>query len=430
MLKLLVKNGRIINPAVGQDEIGDILIENGKIVAIGGAIDTEDSVVYDAAGMVVVPGLIDMHTHLREPGQEAKEDFYSGTQAAAAGGITRVATMANTVPVVDNAVVVRGMKARAAEAGVVKIEIIGAVSKGLKGEQLAELGDMALAGVVAFSDDGHYVSNAGFMRKALEYASMFNKIVIEHAEDDCLIAGGQMHEGRVSQELGLKGRPATAEDVAVARDVLLSEMTSGRIHIAHVSSKETVDMIRQAKAKGLAVTAEVTAQHLSLTDECLRTFDPAFKTAPPLRSEDHRQALIAGLKDGTIDAIITDHAPHAFEEKDMEFNLAPNGFSGLETSLGAVLTNLYHTGLVDLQTIVAAMTVNPAKLLGVDAGVLAVGKDADITVFDLDKKWTVHCADFYTRGKISPFEGQIFVGKAMLTIVNGDIIMEDGVVLR
>lgn len=430
-LKLIVKNGRVINPALQQDEIVDILIENGKIAAIGKDLAVEKEVeVYDATGKIVTPGLIDIHTHLREPGQEAKEDIEHGTRAAVAGGITRIATMPNTVPVVDSSILVKGLKARAKEAGVAKVEVIGAVSKGQKGEQLAEMGDMAFAGAVAFSDDGHYIEKASFLRKALEYASMFGKMVIDHAEEPSLVKDGHMHEGRVSHELGINGRPAAAEDIATARDILMSEMTGGHMHIAHISSKKTVEMIREAKKKGIPVTTEVTAHHLSLTDECLRTYNPAYKVAPPLRSEDHRQALIEGLKDGTIDCIITDHSPHAYEEKDVEFNLAPNGFCGFETSVGAVLTNVYHTGAVDLSTIIAAYTCNPAKLIGVDAGVLAVGKDADITVIDLEKEWKVDSRKFYTKGKITPFEGYEFKGKAVLTIVDGEIVMKDGEVLK
>lgn len=429
-MSLLIKGGTVVNPAKKQHEVLDILIENGKIAAMGKNLEAADAEVFDAAGLIVAPGLIDMHTHLREPGQEAKEDFHSGTQAGAAGGFTRVVTMANTTPVVDNAVLVRGLRKQAELTGVIKVEFMGAVSKGLKGEELAEMGDMAQAGVVGFSDDGHYVENAAFMRRALEYSSMFNRIVVDHAEDVALAHEGHMHEGLVSYELGVKGRPAVSEDLAVARDILLAEMTGGHIHIAHVSTKNTVDMVRRAKQKGLAVTCEVTAQHLSFTDEYLREYNPAFKMAPPIRSEDHRQALLEGVKDGTIDAIITDHAPHAFEEKDVEFCCAPNGFSGLETSLGAVLTHAYHTDILTLDEIVTLMSTRPAELLHLDGGVLEEGKAADITVFDPDKTWTVDRNKFYTKGKVSPFDGMKLTGKAVLTVVDGDIVMREGVVLK
>lgn len=429
-MNLLIKGGTVVNPAKKQHEVADVLVKDGKIAAIGQNLSADGAYVYDATGLVVAPGLIDMHTHLREPGQEAKEDFYSGTQAAAAGGFTRVATMANTTPVVDNAALVRGLRKQAELTGVVKVEFMGAVSKGLKGKELAEMGDMAEAGVVGFSDDGHYVESAAFMRRALEYSSMFNKPVIDHAEEVTLTCEGHMHEGFVAYEMGVKGRPAVAEDMAVARDLLLAEMTGGHIHIAHVSSKDTVDQIRRAKAKGIKVTCEVTAQHLAFTDEYLREYNPAFKMAPPIRSEEHRQALLAGVKDGTIDAIITDHAPHAEEEKDQEFCCAPNGFSGLETSLAAVLTHTYKTGILTLDEIVSLMSTRPAQLLGVEGGVLEVGKAADITVFSTDEAWTVDCNRFYTKGKTSPFDGMTLTGRAKLTVVDGDVVMKEGVVTR
>lgn len=429
-MNLLIKGGTVVNPAKKQHEVADVLVKDGKIAAIGQNLSADGADVYDATGLVVAPGLIDMHTHLREPGQEAKEDFYSGTQAAAAGGFTRVATMANTTPVVDNAALVRGLRKQAELTGVVKVEFMGAVSKGLKGKELAEMGDMAEAGVVGFSDDGHYVESAAFMRRALEYSSMFNKPVIDHAEEVTLTCEGHMHEGLVAYEMGVKGRPAVAEDMAVARDLLLAEMTGGHIHIAHVSSKDTVDQIRRAKAKGIKVTCEVTAQHLAFTDEYLREYNPAFKMAPPIRSEEHRQALLAGVKDGTIDAIITDHAPHAEEEKDQEFCCAPNGFSGLETSLAAVLTHTYKTGILTLDEIVSLMSTRPAQLLGVEGGVLEVGKAADITVFSTDEAWTVDRNRFYTKGKTSPFDGMTLTGRAKLTVVDGDVVMKEGVVTR
>ena len=429
-MNLLIKGGTVVNPDKKQHEVADVLVKDGKIAAIGQNLSADGADVYDATGLVVAPGLIDMHTHLREPGQEAKEDFYSGTQAAAAGGFTRVATMANTTPVVDNAALVRGLRKQAELTGVVKVEFMGAVSKGLKGKELAEMGDMAEAGVVGFSDDGHYVESAAFMRRALEYSSMFNKPVIDHAEEVTLTCEGHMHEGFVAYEMGVKGRPAVAEDMAVARDLLLAEMTGGHIHIAHVSSKDTVDQIRRAKAKGIKVTCEVTAQHLAFTDEYLREYNPAFKMAPPIRSEEHRQALLAGVKDGTIDAIITDHAPHAEEEKDQEFCCAPNGFSGLETSLAAVLTHTYKTGILTLDEIVSLMSTRPAQLLGVEGGVLEVGKAADITVFSTDEAWTVDRNRFYTKGKTSPFDGMTLTGRAKLTVVDGDVVMKEGVVTR
>lgn len=429
-LTLLVKGGRVVNPAVQQDEICDILIEDGKFKAVGKDLSAEGAEIFDVAGLVVAPGFIDMHVHLRQPGQSGKETIGSGTRAAAAGGITRVATMPNTNPVIDKGIIVEGMKYKIQQEAVVKVEIIGAVSKGQQGEELSSMGAMAKAGVVAFSDDGHYVENSDFMRKAMEYASMFRKVVIDHCEDKNMVCGGHMHEGVVSSELGIKGRPAVAEDIAVARDVLLAEATHTPVHIAHVSTKNAVDIIRRAKKRGVQVTAEVTPQHLIFTDEALRTFDTRYKVNPPLRSEEHRQACVEGLKDGTIDAIVTDHAPHEWEEKDQEFNLAPSGFVGLETSVGAVLTHMYHTGILDMNTIVRTMSTEQARILGIDAGVIAPGKDADLTILDVNKEWTVDAEQFYSKGKSSPFDEMIFKGKAVATIVNGEIVMKDGVVLQ
>lgn len=430
MLTLLVKGGRVVNPAMNQDEICDILIEDGKIKEIGKDLPAGTGEVYDADGLVVAPGFIDMHVHMRQPGQSEKEDIGSGTRAAAAGGITRVATMPNTKPVIDKSIIVEGLKYKAEKEGVVKVEVVGAISKNLEGKELSGMGGMAKAGVVAFSDDGRYVENCDFMRKAVEYASMFNKVVIDHCEETSLVVEGKMNEGVVSNELGLKGRPAVAEDIAVARDILMADATDTAVHIAHISTKKAVDMVRRAKAQGVHVTAEATPQHMILTDEALRTFDPRFKVNPPLRSDDHRQAVVEGLKDGTIDAIVTDHAPHAWEEKDEEFSLAPSGFVGLETSVGAVLTFLYHTEHIELSTLVRAMSTAPAQILHLDAGVIAPGKDADLTVLDLDKEWAVDAEAFYSKSHASPFDEMLFKGKAVATIVNGEIVMKDGVVLK
>ncbi len=429
-MKLVIKNGTIINPAKHQHEIGDVVIENGKILSVGGTADTAGAEVYDASGCFVMPGLIDMHVHLREPGQEAKEDIHTGTQAAAAGGITRVATMANTKPVIDSAAVLRTVQERVEEAGVVKVSIIGAISKNLEGKKLSEMGDMAAAGAAAFSDDGHYVENANFMRRAMEYAHMFGKMVIDHAEDTTMCAQGFMNEGAVSYRIGVTGRPAAGEDLAVARDIILAKLTGCHLHVAHVSSKGALDLIRRAKAEGLPVTTEVTAQHLFFTDEELKHYDTAFKMAPPIRTEEDRQALIEGLVDGTIDAVITDHAPHTNEEKDVPFCCAPNGIAGLETSLAAVLTELYHKGRITPETIVKVMSIAPARLLGVEGGILEAGKPADVTVVDPNKEWTVHGKDLYTKALFTPFEGVTLKGKAVLTVVDGEVVMKEGKVLK
>lgn len=429
-MKLVIKNGIIVNPARKQHEKGDIVIENGKILSIGGTADTEGAEVYDANGLFVAPGLIDMHVHLREPGQEAKEDIHTGTQAAAAGGITRVATMANTKPVIDNAAVFRDVLRRVGECGVVKVSVIGALSKNLEGKQLSEMGDMAAEGAAAFSDDGHYVESANFMRRAMEYADMLHKMVIDHAEDATMCSGGFMNEGKVSYAMGVTGRPAAGEDIAVARDLLLSEMTGCHIHIAHVSSAKAVELIREAKAKHVNCTTEVTSQHLYFTDEWLKNYESSFKMAPPIRTEDDRKALIEGLKDGTIDAIITDHAPHCNEEKDVPFNCAPNGIAGLETSLASALTVLCHNKGFTIDRLIELMSVNPARLLGVEGGVLEEGAAADIVVIDPDKEWTVHGNELYTKSLFTPYEGLTLKGRAVLTVVDGEIVMKEGKVLK
>ena len=428
---LLIKNGTIVNPAKGQHEVADILVDQGKVVKIGHDLDTkgQDVETVDAKGLFVTPGLIDMHVHLREPGQEAKEDIYTGTKAAAAGGITRVATMANTKPVIDNVAVLRDVQHRVEETGVVKVSVIGSLSKNLEGKQLSEMGDMAAEGAVAFSDDGHYVESANFMRRAMEYADQLGKMVIDHAEDMTMCGHGFMNEGKVSYAMGVTGRPAAGENIAVARDLLLSELTGCHMHIAHVSSGKAVDLIRQAKEKGVNCSTEVTAQHLYFTDEWLKNYESAFKMAPPIRTEDDREALIAGLKDGTIDAIMTDHAPHCNEEKDVPFNCAPNGIAGLETSLASTLTVLYHQNGFTIDRIVELMSVNPAKLLGIEGGVLEEGKPADITLIDPDTEWTVHGQDLYTKSLFTPYEGLTLKGKAVMTIVDGEIVMKEGKVL-
>ena len=429
-MKLLIKGGRIINPAENMDTIGDILIEAGKITAIGQNLNAGEAQIIDAAGLVVAPGLVDMHVHLREPGLEAKEDIASGTRAAAAGGFTTIACMPNTKPVVDNSIIVSGIMQRGQTEGVVNVKVIGALSKGLEGKELAEIGDMIQAGAVAISDDGGHLDSTCLLKTGLEYTGMFDRPVITHSEDEELAGEGFMHEGAVSAMLGIKGRPSVAEDIAVARDIMLAEYTGASLHIAHVSSKGAVELIRKAKERGVKVTAEATPHHLTLTDEELRSFNTAFKVNPPLRSADHVEALIAGLKDGTIDAIATDHAPHAFEEKDVEFRYAPSGFAGLETALGVILTGLYHTGRLSLMEVIRKMSVAPAKILGVASGDLKVGAPADIAIIDTEYKWSVDCIKFYTRGKHSPFEGRNLKGKSLITIVNGSIIMQNGEVLR
>ena len=428
-MKLLLKSGRVVNPATNFNDIVDILIEDEKIVKIGADLQSDDAEVFDATGLIIAPGLIDMHVHLREPGQEAKEDIGSGTRAAAAGGITTVACMPNTSPVIDNSVLVQGIAQRAQQDGVVKVKVVGALSKGQEGKELAEIGDMLEAGAVAITDDGHYVDSAKLLMNGLDYIARYDLPIISHAEDNTLTEDGVMHEGAVSAMLGMKGRPAVAEDIAVSRDILLAEYTNARIHIAHISSKGAVELVRQAKKRGVKVTAEVTPHHLTLTDEEIKNFNVAAKVCPPLRSKDHVQAMIEGLKDGTIDAIVTDHSPHAFEEKDREFKFAPNGFTGMETSLGVILTTLYHTGIMTIDEIIEKMSVAPAKILKLDAGNIEIGKIADLTVIDTEKTWKVDSNKFYSRGKFTPYDGEELKGKAVATIVNGKIVMENGIIV-
>ena len=426
-MKLLIKGGRVVDPSQGLDAVMDVLIENEQIAALGEHLTADDvTEVIEADGLVVAPGLVDLHVHLREPGQEAKEDIITGTKAAVAGGFTTIVPMANTNPAIDSAIIVSGLQERIRREALADVMIVGAVTKGLKGEELAEMGDMAQNGVVAFSDDGHFVDNSRLFRSALEYASMFGIPVISHAEEPSLAGDGFMHEGAVSARLGIPGIPDVAEDIAVARDVLLAENTGAHLHVAHVSTKGAVEIIRQAKKRGVKVTAEATVHHLTLTDEAVSGFDTATKVAPPLRSIDHVQALRAGLKDGTIDAIITDHAPHAFEEKDVEFRYAPNGFCGLETSLGVILTELYHTGEFSLSEIIGKMSVEPAHIFSLYAGSLKIGMPGNLVLIDLDKEWVVKKENFYTRGKATPYEGKRCRGQAVMTIVRGNVRMKDG----
>ena len=425
-MKLLLKGGTIIDPTQNYNQVADLLIENGLVSQIGENLSTTGVEVFDAQGLVIAPGFVDMHVHLREPGLEAKEDIASGTKAAAAGGFTTIACMPNTKPVVDQAIIVSGILHRAQLEGVVNVKVIGALSKGQQGKELAEIGDMILSGAVAISDDGSSLDNNRLFKIGLEYTSMFGCPVISHAEDESLVDEGVMHEGAVSAMLGMKGRPSVAEDIAVARDIMLAEYTDSQLHIAHVSSKGAVELIRQAKKRGVKVTAEATPHHLTLTDEAVKTFNTAAKVNPPLRSADHVAALLEGLKDGTLDAIATDHAPHAFEEKDIEFRQAPPGFAGLETAVGVILTDLYHTGKFTLVEIVEKMSTAPASILNIDAGSLKAGAPADIAIIDTELEWTVDSSAFYTKGKHTPFDKKILKGKAVATIVSGKFVMRKG----
>lgn len=419
---LLIRGGRVIDPANNIDEIADVLVVDGKISAVEPDIKFSAQQEYDAAGKIVAPGLIDMHVHFREPGQEAKEDFVSGSKAAVAGGYTTVATMPNTSPVVDNAALVRSMVQRAKDVGIINIKIIGAVTKNQKGEELAEMRDMIDAGAVAFSDDGHFDDNAKIFLNALDYLHGTGKVIICHEEETSLVKDGAMNEGRRSAILGIKGRPSVAEDIAVARDCLLAEYSGGRVHIAHMSSARAVEIVRDAKKRGVNVTAEVTPQHLTMTEDLVDPTNSATKINPPLRTQKDCDALIAGLLDGTIDMIVTDHSPHAAEEKDREYIYAPSGFPGLETSLGILLTNLYHRNIIDLPKLISKMTYEPAKIFKLDAGTLSIGSNADIVIIDTELEWTVDAKNFYTRGSHSPFVGRKLKGRAVATVVRGDLM--------
>ena len=429
MSALLLKGGRVIDPAAQRDEICDVLIEDGVIRQVGKDLSANGAEVYDAAGKIVTPGFIDMHTHLREPGQEAKEDFASGSRAGAAGGYTTIATMPNTRPVVDDAALVTSLIKRAEDVAVIHIRIIGAVTKNQEGKELAELGDMVEAGAVAFSDDGHFDPSAKVLLSAYDYLVPFDKAIINHEEEPSLVEDGAMNEGHRSAMLGIKGRPIVAEDIAVARDVMLAEYAGAHVHVAHISSGRAVQLVREAKVRGVRATTEVTPHHLTLTDECVDLRDSSTKVNPPLRTARDVDAMVVGLLDGTIEMVVTDHSPHAPEEKDREYIYAPSGFPGLETALGVLLTDLVHTGKIPLETLIERMTYGPARVFKLNAGTLSEGAPADVTVIDPDLQWTVDVNKFYTRGRHSPFNGRQLKGKAVLTVVDGKIVMKDGVIV-
>ena len=428
-MKTLIKGGRVIDPANKIDKIADVLVEDGRIAAVGENLPSEGAEVFEAEGKIVSPGLIDMHVHLREPGQEAKEDFGSGSRAAAAGGYTRVATMPNTRPVIDNSALVKAMQKRAEEDAVVHVEIIGAVTKGQQGEEMAEMGDMVQAGAIAFSDDGHFTRSAKVLLNCYDYLRTFDKVIINHEEETSLVEEGVMNESHRSAMLGMKGRPTVAEDIAVARAVMRAADADAGVHVAHISSGRAVDIVRQAKARGVKVTAEVTPQHLTMTDDLVELFDSSTKINPPLREQKDVDAVLAGLLDGTIDCIVTDHSPHAQEEKDREYMYAPSGFPGLETAVGVLLTDLVHTGKLDIAMMIEKMTAAPARIFGINAGSLAEGMPADITVIDPELEWTVDDKKFYTKGSHSPFVGRRLKGKAVMTFVDGRLVMKDGEIL-
>lgn len=420
---ILIKGGRVIDPASGLDRVADVLIQGGRIAGVGPSVAAPSGQVesVEASGCIVAPGLIDMHVHLREPGSEHQETIASGSRAAVAGGFATVCAMPNTDPCVDNegaaAFVVR-CGAQAAQANVLPI---GAMTVGRKGEQMAELGQMVRAGVVAFSDDGSSVADSGVLAKCMAYSRMFRTPYISHAEDQSLTGSGVMHAGKVSARLGLPGIPSASEEIVVSRDIMLARMTGGRLHIAHVSTAGSVELIRRAKAAGMAVTAEVTPHHLALTDEAVTTYDPVYKMNPPLRTATDVTALKEGLKDGTIDCIASDHAPHEREAKELEFLYAPFGVIGLESTLAIVIRELVDSGLLTWYELVARMATNPARILGLSRGTLAEGAPADVTVIDPQLQWTIDSGTFQSKSRNCPFDGQKVRGKAVMTIVGGEI---------
>ncbi len=420
-MKLLVQGGRVIDPANNIDTEMDVLIEDGKIVAVGKNLKSDGAEIVDAAGMLVTPGLIDIHVHLRDPGYEYKEDIISGTKAAAAGGFTSVACMPNTKPIIDNKAVTRYIIEKAEKEGFARVYPVGSITKGLDGDCISEMGDMKEAGCVAFSDDGKPVTSSELMRCALDYSKPFNTVIITHAEDLDLVGDGVMNEGFVSTELGLKGIPWVAEDAATARDVMLCEFTGARLHVAHVSTKGSVEIIRAAKKRGVKVTGEAAPHHFTLTDEAVRGYNTNAKMNPPLRSAEDVAAVREGLADGTLDAIATDHAPHHIDEKNVEFKIAMNGIVGLETALPLTL-ELVSDKVIDLNRAIELLTSGPASILNLPVGTLTVGALADVSIIDLNKEWIVSAKDLISKSKNTAFDKRKMKGAAVATILGGRLI--------
>ena len=423
MSRLLIRHARVVDPSQRLDEGRDILIEDGVIARIAERIDGKGAEVLDAAGLVAAPGFIDVHVHLREPGFEYKETVASGSAAAVAGGFTAICCMANTDPVNDNAAVTEFIRKRASEAGLARVYPIGAVSKGLDGEEMAEIGEMVRAGAVAVSDDGRPVKNAQLMRRALEYTRLFDIPVIDHCEDHDLVAKGVMHEGPVSTRLGLRGISAASEDVMVARDLILAELTGGRLHVAHASTLGAISRVRNGKARGIAVTCEVTPHHLALTDQAVADteYDTNTKMNPPLRSDEHSAALLDGVLDGTVDCLATDHAPHHADEKALEFDQAPFGVIGLETALPVTYDLLVRGRKMPLSRFVALWSTNPARIMRLPGGTLKVGSPADLTLFDPEARRTVDPDSFRSASRNTPFAGRKLRGWPFMTIVGGKV---------
>jgi dihydroorotase len=423
MSTLLLRNGRVIDPSQGLDRVADLWLADGKVVGVGPHDGVAADRTLDCTGMIVSPGLIDMHVHLREPGREEDETIATGTAAAVAGGVTAVACMPNTEPALDSRAAAEFVILQAKRAGNCMVFPIGAVTKGREGKELAELGGLVEGGAVAFTDDGAPVYSAEIMRRALEYCRMFDRAVLVHAEILELTQGGVMNEGFVSMQLGLRGMPAVAEDIMIYRDIVLAELTGGRVHILHVSTAGGVDLIRQGIARGVRVSGEACPHHFILTDESLRTFDSNYKMSPPLRTQKDVDAILAGLKDGTLSVLATDHAPHAPEKKERELDQAPNGIVGLETFLPLCVTHLIEPGHLSWPDMLAKMTVNPAKVLGIDRGTLQPGRPADVTVIDPKARWTIDVGEFKSKSRNSPFHGHPVTGRAVATVVGGEVKM-------
>ncbi len=436
---ILIRGGRIVDPSQGIDRVADLLIEDGAISGIDTRIERDDAQALDAAGLVVSPGFIDLHCHLREPGFEYKETIATGTLAAARGGFTTVCAMPNTDPVMDTRATVEFVLSKARDEGVVRVLPIGAVTKGSRGAELAEMVELAEAGAVGFSDDGHPVADSNMMRQALSYSSSLGLPIINHCEVPELSAGGMMNEGWTANRLGLRGIPNASEEAMVARDISLLETVGGRLHIAHASTAGTVELVRQAKERGAAVTCEATPHHLTLTDEAIlgrggaqdafepltdAAYDTNAKVAPPLRSRDDREAMVAGLRDGTVDFVATDHAPHGRTDKLCTFDEAANGISVLETALGSVMS-VVHSGALTLPQLVGSLTASPARFLGMDLGTLKPGSPADVTIFDPDAEWVVDPAQFASKGKNTPLAGTKLRGRVVATIAGGEVVYHD-----
>jgi len=432
MSEWLLKGGRVIDPAKEYDDVADVHLVNGTLAEIGPTLNAAGAELIDAHGSVIAPGFVDLHTHLREPGREDEETIATASAAAAAGGYTAICAMPNTDPVCDTSSVAEKVWALGREVGLVDVRVAGALSRGLDGAVMSDIGEMSrsAARVTMFTDDGHGVQDSLFARRTMEYLVAFDAIYAEHCEDAALAAGGQMHEGDRSAALGLRGIPAEAEELMAARDIALAKLTGCRLHLLHVSTAGTVELVRRAKAEGVRISAEATPHHFTLTDAALETYDPLMKVNPPLRSVEDVDAVIRGLADGTIDAIATDHAPHAVEEKDQEFGYAPPGMLGLETALALGITQLVDAGHLDLAKLIEVLSVKPARILGLDAqGTLEIGSAANVVVFDPSVRWSVDASSLQSKSRNTPFHGREVLGRVMHTFYEGRPTVLDGKVL-